>query len=660
MAIIVSFLPREGKFKYEFQKGKPWKHNDLIAPFDFAILKSDEQYNAEVSNTLMSFRPYFSLNTEITTKQRTELINLLTNSGSMLSAAERDQALSLSLKIFDSIMTAGLINPAALSKSYPSYQEIILVRNKLASESNINKLFNQQSAVEFANKQLQLHEEVDKKLILSCISASLKANAVEETLKNEQLRQELISSVSKWHGLVQQGERIISKGELITAENYQLLLSLKDEYESQLGNISTYYAILSGQIILVIISMVAIGLFLFSFRKDLFANNKKLILILFQIVLMVIITSLVIKIDLGYLYLVPLCIVPIIIRSFFDTRLALFVHVISIINVGFLVPNSFEFVFMQLFTGIITIISVVKLYKRSQFFITSVYIFITYSTIYIGLTLVHEGNFSSISYTNFILFAGSALLTLFANPLIYIYERIFGLMTDVSLMEYSDTNNTLLRELANRAPGTFQHSIQVANLAEEAVLAIKGNPMLARAGALYHDIGKMDMPAYFIENQTGGFNPHEELSSEESARLIISHVIKGVEKAKRFKIPEQIIDFIRTHHGTKRVDYFYALQKKETPDEMPDEQAFSYRGPIPFSKETCVVMMADAVEAATRSLKNPGERKIAEMVDTIIDKHFAEAQFMNANITLRDISVVKKLFKKRLLNIYHLRIEYPE
>ncbi|MGD0712322.1 MAG: HDIG domain-containing metalloprotein, partial [Bacteroidales bacterium] len=472
-------------------------------------------------------------------------------------------------------------------------------------------------------------------------------------------KQNILNNISPAHGMIQKGERIISKGELITNEKFQVIESMKKEYELQLGSSSKYFNILLGQIVLVCISFIVLFLFLLSFRNDILADNKKVLMILLNIFFMVLITSMVIHTDVKYLYLVPLCIIPVIIRAFFDTRLALFVYIVTIIIIGFLVPNSFEFVFLQLISGIIAIISVVNLRKRSQFFLTTVLVFITYSATYTGTTLMQEGSLSEIDTTNFIWFAGSSLMILFAYPLIFIFEKLFGFITDVSLMELSDINSRLLREMSTKAPATLQHSMQVANLAEEAIYEIGGNTLLTRAGALYHDVGKMDMPLYFIENQGTGINPHEELTSEESASIIISHVIKGIELAKKHNLPERIIDFIRTHHGTRRTQYFYTQFIKNNPEEVIDESKFRYRGPIPFSKETAVLMMADSVEAVSRTLKNPDEESIHAMVEKVINTQIEQQQFVNADITFSDITHIKKIFTKKLMNIFHIRIEYP-
>jgi putative nucleotidyltransferase with HDIG domain len=331
-----------------------------------------------------------------------------------------------------------------------------------------------------------------------------------------------------------------------------------------------------------------------------------------------------------------------------------------VLLIGFFAPESFNFVILNVVAGMIAIMSIVQIHRRGQFFLTSLWVFLAYAVTYTGIALMQGEGLQSIEYANYGLFAGNAILTLFAYPLIYIFERTFSMVTDVTLLELSDTNTPLLRKLLTKSPGTFQHSMQVANLAEEAIREIGGNALLVRAGALYHDIGKMDMPIYFIENQKAGINPHDELTYEESARIIVSHVIKGVEMAKRKRLPEQIIDFIRTHHGTRRADYFYIKQKQENPEEQVDEKTFSYQGPIPFSKETAVLMMADSAEAASRSINAPDENKINNLVDSIVDKLFEENQLNNADITLKDIHTVKKVLKRQLMNIYHVRIAYPE
>jgi hypothetical protein len=371
-------------------------------------------------------------------------------------------------------------------------------------------------------------------------------------------------------------------------------------------------------------------------------------------------TILVLKFASLNVYLVPFCSLPILIRTFFGNRIALFIYVITIFIISFLVPNSFEFVLIEVIAGIITLFTILNVNKRSELFYTSLIIFASYSLTYVGFSIIQEGNILSVNTKSLSWFAISAGLTVFSYNFVYLFEKMFGYISDVTLLELSDTNNKLLRELNLKAPGTFQHSLQVANLAEEASREIGGNPLLVRTGALYHDIGKMLAPAYFIENQSSGINPHDDLSYEESASIIISHVINGVEIAKKHKLPEQIIDFIRTHHGTSKTQYFLRMFTADNPDFDINDAIFQYPGPIPFTKETAILMMADSVEAASRSLKKYNLETITGLVNSILDAQVNENQFNNTDITFKDITIVKRLFIKKLMNIYHVRVEYPK
>lgn len=664
--ILVFIFPKEGKFKYEFDKGKPWMHENLIAPFDFAILKSAEELETERREVLKDQEYYFKTNVDLIKEQRNLLLDKFnqtwtakyTDNSSQLKRKEKNR--DVCLIIYDSIIDRGVIEMNSFLEGKPGSFAITVITNNLAEKSKLADFFTIQSADSFIQSQVEKYQDIDKNLISSVLENSLVHTIQFDKETTEKEEQMLVNKISLTRGMIQSGELIIAKGELVTQEKYQELESLRMDYESKLGSSYKYAGILVGQIILLSVSMVSLFLFLLFFRIEVFNENKKVLLILILILLMVLATAMVVKYSPEFLYILPVCLLPIIVGVFSDTRLALFSHLITIIITGLIVPNSYEFVFLQLFAGIVTILSIVKLERRSQFFLTSFMIFITYSVIYAGMTLIKEGTLDGINHIYFGLFAVSALLTLFSYPIIYVFEKIFGLITDVTLMELSNTNNKLLRELALKAPGTFQHSMQMANLAEDAVFEIGGNPLLVRTGAMYHDIGKINDPLFFVENQSTGVNPHDELTYEESAGIIIDHVISGVEKAKKHKLPEQIIDFIRTHHGTRKTGYFYAMAKKDNPDEEINDKVFTYHGPEPFSKETSVLMMADTVEAASRSLKNPDEEAINKLVENVIGNQLASHQFDNADVTLRDIQKIKKIFKKKLKNIYHLRIEYPE
>jgi putative nucleotidyltransferase with HDIG domain len=358
------------------------------------------------------------------------------------------------------------------------------------------------------------------------------------------------------------------------------------------------------------------------------------------------------------LYYIPYCIVPIIIRILFDTRLALNIHLLVILVAGFYVPNSFEFAFFEITAGMTAIYSIKNLIRREQFLLSALIIVSNYLVAFLGISFIREGSFVNIDWMDFLPFVVSVLLTLLAYPLIYAFEQVFAITSEITLIELTNTNAQLLRQLAFKAPGTFQHSLQVANLAENAIYTIGGNALLVRAGALYHDIGKMENPLFFIENQSSGFNPHDKLPYEESAQVIIRHVSKGVEMARKANLPEIVINFIRTHHGNTRVDYFYQSFLKNFPEKFIDENIFRYPGPIPFSKEQGVLMLADSVEAASRSLKAPDEKSISDLVERIVDYKLNQGQLNDCNITLKDLSTIKDIFKKMLMSIYHVRINY--
>ncbi len=663
---IVSFFPKEATFKYEYTKGRPWMHNDLIAPFDFAVLKAPSEIENEKKKIKENKVLYFDFDISLNEQRRKDF----TGDFEMFWGAKygddteyeklRQKTLDAGLMILDSILTRGVIQPVPELDGKPDDYKIGLIIQNSAEKIRLKDIYNVHTAYEKIGSMLSRVKDADTVLLKQLLEESILQNVFYNEKVTNAEQNKLLNEISLTRGMIQKGERIISKGEVIDNGKYQILESLRQEYKTKSGGKGHYLLILIGQILLVSISLTVLVFFLYFFRKDVLQENKKVLLILLIIILMVFITSLVLKYNVHYIYFVPLCLSPVLIRVFFDTRLALYVYLITIILIGFLVPNSFQFVFMELITGIITIFSIVNLQKRSQFFFTAVIVFVSYSAIYSGLVLIQEGSLSDIRTMNFLMFAGSSVLILFAYPMIYLFEKVFGLITDVTLMELSNTNSRLLRELSLRAPGTFQHSLQVANLAEESIYEIGGDALLTRTGALYHDIGKMDQPMYFIENQVTGVNPHDELTYEESARIIINHVINGVERAKKNKLPEQIIDFIRTHHGTRKVEYFYLMQKKDNPDEVIDERRFTYPGPIPFSKETSVVMMADSVEAASRSLKVIDEETINDLVENIINKQVETGQFTNSDITLRDITKIKKILKRNLLNIYHIRIEYPK
>lgn len=664
--LLVLVLPKEGKFRYEFSKGKPWLHDDLYAPFDFAIIKYPDELKAEQEQVLTLLKPFFRLDTSVISKQealfKLEFSDKWDGKYGELKTSryQKDKLMRLGLNVLDSIFRAGIIQIDPSIENKPSGFEIFFLENNIAREVPLFKVFTLQQASSYIVDRIDKENISDKDFIINILTNNITHNLFFDADKTNAEKESTLSNISPFRGMVQRGELIIPRGARVNDDNFRILTSLKNNYETQLGTAQAFYAIAAGQIILTSISILVLALFLYIYRKDILTNNKRTFLILLLIFMMVLTASLVVRLNVSYFYLVPVCLVPVIIRVFYDTRLALFVHLITIFTTGFIAPNSFQFVFIQLIAGVVAIMSIVRLERRSQFFYTAFWVFCTYIAIYAGLILMQEGTLRGINFEQVYQMAGNAAFLLFAYPLIFLLERTFGYITDVTLIELGNSNNKLLRELAQKAPGTFQHSLQVANLAEEAAYAIEGNSLLVRVGALYHDIGKMEAPLYFIENQVTGINPHDDLSFEESARIIIRHVSRGAELARKFKLPAEVADFITTHHGTRKVEYFFIKQKLENPEKIIDDSQFTYPGPIPYSKETALVMMADSVEAASRSLAKPDDTAINEMVERIISRQLESEQFSNANLTLRDITKVKEIFKKSLQNIYHLRISYPE
>ncbi len=662
IVIIVAILPKEVKFKYEYTLNTPWLYEDLIAQNDFPIIKTKEEIETEKAELRKQVKPFFRFDTELTKKTlrlaSTHFDSLWVKNFGFEDQKRYKYNKSFFEKTLNDILNQGVINIPKTMKTTGPNQVIILVRDKVASENFLGAYLTVNSAVKKINGLMQNTPDLEVDFLEPLFLQSIIQNVVFDKEKTELQYKHMLSELSPYRGMVVKGQRIIARGEIVDENTYRILQSLEKDYQSRTKRSSSFFITL-GESILIAIPMFAFFLYLFFFRKDVLEDTKNVVLILLMLTSMVVLTRILVIYHSNYVFIVPLMLSPIVIRAFYDSQLALITHVITVILVSFFVPSSFQFLFIQLMTGIVTIISIRDLQRRSQFFYTVIIIFITYTVIYLGMILVIHGSLAEINWDIVMYFAISAALTFFSFPIVFLFEKIFMLVTDISLMEYADTNNSLIRNLAEKAPGTFHHSIQVANLAEEASLQIGGNPLLVRAGAMYHDIGKAANPMYFTENQSGNYNPHDELSYKESAKIIIGHVLKGVEIAKKNNIPDQIIDFIRTHHGTKRVEYFYRMYKKEYPDEEIRLSDFTYHGPIPYSKETCVLMMADAVEAASRSLKTPDSKAINELVDNIIQSQMDQGQFNNANITMREISLVKKIFKRKLMNIHHVRIEYP-
>ncbi|MBI2281192.1 MAG: HDIG domain-containing protein [Bacteroidetes bacterium] len=663
ITLVVFLFPREGKFKYEYQKNKTWAHQDLYAPFDFAILKSQQEIEKEKHSIQNSHLLYFNRTLDLE-KKSIDDFNLKLNTlfdENLANKLNKETYLNLGTKILYKIYDIGVYEPSQELNNIKANHPILLLNEQnIGEEFEFNDLLTKERAFTIIDNEFTPLDTA----LTSLIKNSLRVNIVyDKKLSDDQLINDL-KNISSTRGGMVNGQKIITNGEFINEEKFLILESLKNDYENKLGSSTSFSWILIGQFIIVSILFYTLFIFLKNVSGKIFYENKDIVFLVMVMVGFLLMTILVLTpMGIGAtlnVYLVPFCSLPILIRTFFGNRIALFVYVITIFIISFMVPNSFEFVLIEIIAGIITLFTILNVNKRSELFYTALIIFASYSLTYVGFSIIQEGNISTINLKSLSWFAISAGLTVFSYNFVYVLEKMYGYISDVTLLELSDTNNKLLRELNLKAPGTFQHSLQVANLAEEASREIGGNPLLVRTGALYHDIGKMLAPAYFIENQSSGVNPHDDLSYEESASIIISHVINGIEIAKKHQLPEQIIDFIRTHHGTLKTQYFLRMFAADNPDFNIEDKMFQYPGPIPFTKETAILMMADSVEAASRSLKKYNLETITDLVNSILDAQVNENQFNNTDITFKDITIVKRLFIKKLMNIYHVRVEYPK
>ena len=656
--LIVYLFPKSGKFKYNFEKGKPWQSENLYAPFDFAIKKTDAEIASEKQAINENATLYFDLDNAVFSNVKNLYKSEFENSfPDSLHIDSKTKLFDIGEQIINKLYQFGVLNA---DYNFEDNRRVIILNDRIEKDqTQYNSLIKQSELTAFIQKNLKDNSfEAFSNDFVSLFYDIVEPNIVFNKAFTDKVIQSELDKISFTRGSIERETLIISKGEVVEGNKFEILKSLESEYESQVWTDSNYYWVIGAYTLLVALALLMLLLFIKKYRPAVFENNTKVTFIFFNVLLMIFLTTLVVNYNSQYVYVVPICILPLVLKAFFDARLGLFAHVITVLLLGFIVSNSYEYMFLQIIAGIVTILTVSELYKRANLFISVGQITLIYIVAYFAFFVIHEGSIETLKWETFGLFVLCGLATLFVQPLIYAYEKLFGLVSDVSLLELSDTNTKLLKELSNKAPGTFHHSLNVANLAEASANEIGANAMLVRVGALYHDIGKMKNPTYFTENQSTGINPHDELSSKESASIIIDHVINGIEIARKNNLPDRIIDFIRTHHGTSVVYYFYKKEKEI--DDNLDISEFEYPGPKPFSKETAILMMCDSVEAASKSLKEPTSSKIDVFVENIINKQMNNEQFLNADITFKEIQSIKKVLKHKLANIYHLRIEYPE
>lgn len=653
--LIIYFFPNVTKFNFDIVKNKVWTYETLTAPFDYPVFKSEEELGVERNKRLATI-PNFVVKDSSVNAENLQLIEILPLDEFNLDGFQAFQLKQLLLAFVDSFQQKGIISS---SLKLPRENDFIyLVEGNTYESTQLNKFIKVEEAKNQLFKQLAQHLRKENISVPRNFFEDLKPTIAIDDYYVQLKRKEILERISPTKAVVKKGTEIITKGEQIGPLQFEQLKSLQKNYIYHENDAKDSFVVWAGYTLLVALALLMLLLFIQQYRPNIYENNSQMGFIFFNILLIYFFTILVIKINPTYLFIVPVCILPITLKAFFDARLGLFTHVITILILGLIVSNSYEYMFLQFIAGIVTILTVSELYKRANLFVSVGKITLVYVISYMAFHLIQEANLQSINYQNLLYFVLSGIGLLFVQPLIYMFERIFGLVSDLSLLELSDTNSPLLKKLAEVAPGTFHHSLNVANLAEASANEVNANTLLVRVGALYHDIGKMDNPFYFTENQMTSVNPHDEITPLESAKIIIAHRSKGIEIAKKYGLPDRIIDFIRTHHGTTKVYYFYIKEKELNPDKI-NLSDFKYQGPLPFSKETAILMMCDSVEAASKSLKEPTAKVIDQFVEKIIQKQIDEQQFINADITFKEIEAIKKILKSKLKNMYNLRVEYP-
>lgn len=655
LAIIISilFFPNEGRFKYNYQKGKPWIYETLIAPIDFPILKTEAELLAEKEEKSSQIVPYYNFDEDVIKHQVSAVSELL---------SEKDLNPLLFLDIvetFNSVYQKGIISSYDVSGSGKGI--IIVQHDKRAVETPATEVYD----LNYANNYIKYKiasdfpkEKTDSLFVKYNLTDYIIPNLIFDQNKTDLLHREAVDYISPTKGMIYTGQLIVSEGEIITAEVAQLLDSYKAEYEDSFGYSESLFGMIVGHIIIMIIIFGMLFATIYFIDVKIFTNSNQYYFILVMFLLLFIATSLISNLSPKLLYLVPYAVFALYLVLFFKQSLAFPLYTVMLLPLFLLAQDGMELYFINLFSGVILLVSYYYLNKGWLQFINSFFIFIGIVLAYMSFRLLQDGSLESFDTSMIFYFACNALFVVGAYPLVFLFEKIFSLVSNSKLKDLADTNNHLLLELANTAPGTFQHSLQVANMADAAAREIGGDVMLVRVGALYHDIGKMKNPQCFVENQPAGMNYHKGLSPIESAQQIIRHVDDGVELAKKHKLPSVIIDFIKTHHAQTLTAYFYNSYCNNGGDPN-NKEPFTYHGELPVTKEQVIVLMADAVEAASRTLSDYNEESISALVESIISKRLSDDQLVDANISIREISVVKDMFKKHIMQVYHARIIYP-
>ncbi len=655
VAVIVWSMPRDSRNYFIVEQGKPWKYVDFRAPFDFPVYKSDADIKQERDSLMRLYEPYYNLNTEI----EGDMVRKFVSDFSKGIPGLPDDYISIIANRLRRVYQQGIISSGDYDKlSRDTARQIQIVNGKQAASVKVKNVLSTKIAYEqmFADEIMGPH----RLALQHCnLTNYIIPNLIYDANRSEQTCNELMNSVALASGVVQKGQKIIDRGEIVDETAYRTLESFKKENEKRSEDKTFTQVTILGETLFVAILLTCFTLYLSLFRKDYFDKPRSIAMLYSLIVVFALLTSVLVKNTIGHVYILPYAMAPIFIRVFMDSRTAFMAHITMVLICGVMLQHPFDFLVIELVAGLAAIYSLRELQYRSQLFKTAIIVTLASMAINLGYDMMKDSVVTKfdISYYNYFIVNGTLLL--FAYPLLYLMEKTFGFTSDITLIELSNTNNPLLRRMSEVAPGTFQHSIQVGNLAAEIANKIGAKSQLVRTGALYHDIGKMTNPIYFTENQSG-VNPHENLTCIESAQIIISHVTEGLKLADKNNLPNVIKDFISTHHGQGKAKYFYVKYKNEHPNEDVDDLLFTYPGPNPFTKEQAILMMADTVEAASRSLSDYTEKSIRDLVNRLIDGMLADGFFKECPITFRDIAYAKTVLIEKLKTIYHTRVSYPK
>ena len=656
VAIIVWFMPRDNKFNFKMEVDKVWLYNDLNAQFDFPVYKTDSLVQAERDEVLNDFAPYYVYRNDVAARQEKQLTNHL-NKNFHGFGRHFQQVMINSLH---AVYAKGIVDTKEpLNHSSDSSQMLRRIDDKDVTMVSALQVMTPREAYEriLQASELGVYRDILKEIDLNNF---LEPNLTYDEDRTESARLDLLNSIPLAVGVVQSGQKIVSQGEVVTEQTYQILASYKKEIDRRYETDSAFNLMIIGEALYVLLLITLFIIYLSLYRKEFFEKMRYVGMLFSLVIIATLMASLLVGHSLLHVYILPFAIVPIFVRVFMDSRTAIVTLLTVVLICASILQKPLEFIAVEMVAGLVAVYSLRELSSRSQLFWTAILTTMVAMFTNLAVFMIRHNDFTQIDDNEYVYLAICGIIIFCSYPMLYLFEKFFGFISDITLIELSDMNKDLLRRMSEVAPGTFQHSIQVGNLAAEIARKIGGNPQLVRTGALYHDIGKMQNSIYFTENQSGGINPHDGLTYIESAQIIISHVTEGLKLADKYGLPVQIRDLIATHHGQGKAKYFYIKYKNEFPDQPVDDLLFTYPGPNPFTKEQAILMMADAVEAASRSLPDYTEQSIRQLVHKLIDTMVEDGFFHECPITFRDIEYAKTVLIEKLKTIYHTRISYPE